>query len=243
MFKIFNLQGSRKMKTVLVTGANRGIGLEHTRTFAARGMRVFAAARAPVDADELNALAARHKDKITVFRYDAASFESPALLKAAVGDTPIDLILANAGAMGDESQSFGSVDVEAALHLVRVNSLAPLKLVEALAENVAISERRLIAFQSSVMGSIGDNSSGGYYAYRISKAALNMVAKGVSNDLRSRGVIAVALHPGWVKTRMGGAGAPVSVEESVAGQQRLFDKLTQADSGHFFNFDGTQLPW
>jgi NAD(P)-dependent dehydrogenase (short-subunit alcohol dehydrogenase family) len=92
------------------------------------------------------------------------------------------------------------------------------------------------------MGSIGD-SSGGYYAYRMSKAALNMVAKGVSNDLSSSGVIAVALHPGWVKTRMGGAGAPVSVEQCVAGQQRLFDRLSVADSGHFFNYDGTELPW
>ena len=93
------------------------------------------------------------------------------------------------------------------------------------------------------MGSVGDNSSGGYYAYRLAKTALNMIAKGVSNDLKLRGVIAVALHPGWVKTRMGGEHAPVTVEQSVAGQQRLFETLTPQQSGHFFNYDGKELPW
>ena len=135
------------------------------------------------------------------------------------------------------------MDVEEVLQLIRINSLAPLKLAEALTENVARSERKLMAFQSSQLGSIGNNTSGGRYGYRISKAALNMVAKGIASDIWSRGVIAVALHPGWVKTRMGGAGAPVSVQQCVAGQQRLFDKLTMADSGHFFNYDSTELPW
>jgi NAD(P)-dependent dehydrogenase (short-subunit alcohol dehydrogenase family) len=231
------------MKTVLITGANRGIGLQHATSFAERGIHVFAAARAPDQADELIALASRHVGRITVVGYDGAHPMASARLKAAIGDTPIDLLLANAGAMGGNSQSFGSVDVEDVLQLVRINSLAPLKLVEALADNVAKSEGKLIAFQSSEMGSIGDNNSGGYYAYRVSKAALNMIAKGVANDLRSRDVIAVALHPGWVKTRMGGSSAPITAEESVAGQQRLFDRLTLADSGHFFNYDGKQLPW
>jgi len=231
------------MKTVLITGANRGIGLEHTRSFVARGIRVFAVARSPSQADELNVLATRHADKITVLGYDAADPASPALLKAAVGDTPIDLLLANAGVGSGDRESFGSVDVEDALQLIRINSIAPLKLAEALAENVARSDRKLMAFQSSQLGSIGNNNSGGRYGYRISKAALNMVAKGIASDLGSRGVIAVALHPGWVKTRMGGASAPVPVEQSVAGQQRLFDRLTMADSGHFFNYDGIELPW
>lgn len=238
-----SIKEASNMKTVLITGANRGIGLEHTRSFAVRGVQVFATARLPAESKELMALAAAQAGNIKVLAYDAADPDAPALLKAAFGDTPIDLLFANAGATVGERQSFGSVDVEDVLQLVRVNSLAPLKLVEALADNVASSERKLIAFQSSQLGSIGNNSSGGRYAYRISKAALNMVAKGVSSDLRSRGVIVVALHPGWVKTRMGGANAPVSVEQSVAGQQRLFDQLTLADSGHFFNYDGVELPW
>lgn len=231
------------MKTVLITGANRGIGLEHARRFAARGAQVFATARAPAEAKELKALAADHDGRIEVLAYEASDPEAPLRLKAALGDTTLDLLFANAGAIGDNGQSFGSVDVESVLQLIRINALAPLKLVEALADNVARSERKLMAFQSSLMGSVGDNGSGGYYAYRLAKCALNMIAKNVSNDLGPRGVIAVALHPGWVQTRMGGENAPVAVDESVAGQQRLLDSLTPAKSGRFFNFDGRELPW
>lgn len=230
-------------KTVLITGANRGIGLEHTRLFAVRGIHVFATARSPDTADDLAKLADIHPGQITILAYDATEPDASAALKRVIGDKPIDLLLANAGAMGVSGQSFGSVDVEVMLNLVRISALAPLKLVEALVDNITSSDRKLIAFQSSLMGSIGDNGSGGFYAFRVSKAALNMIAKGVSNYLRSRDVIAVTLHPGWVKTRMGGKNAPVTVEQSVAGQQRLLDSLTPKDSGHFFNFDGKKLPW
>ncbi len=231
------------MKTVLITGANRGIGLTHARRFAQRGVHVYATARAPQDADDLASLALAHPGRVTVLPYDAHDSAAPAMLKAALGDTPVDLLLANAGAMGGKGQAFGSVNVDAVLELVRVNTLAPLKLAEALADNVARSQHKVIAFQTSRMGSIGGNDASGSYAYRISKAALNMVARNVAIDLKARGVIVVALHPGWVRTRMGGQGAPVGVEESVAGQQRLIDALTPAHSGRFFTFDGTELPW
>jgi NAD(P)-dependent dehydrogenase (short-subunit alcohol dehydrogenase family) len=230
------------MKTVLITGANRGIGFEHARAFVARRIHVNAAVRSPNDADELQALAKANPGLVTVLTYDAAKPDSADQLKAAVGNVPIDLLLANAGVMGGSKQSFGAVDVEDVMQVVRINALAPLKLAEALADNVARSDRKLIAFQSSLMGSISD-SSGGYYAYRVSKVALNMVAKGVSNDLKSRGVTVVTMHPGWVKTRMGGAGAPLTAAQSVAGQQRLLDSLTIKDTGHFFNYDRKELPW
>ncbi len=203
------------MKTVLITGANRGIGLEHARAFAARGIQVLSTARSPAEAEDLQQLAATHPQRVTLLPYDASDPNAPAQLKAAVGGMPIDLLLANAGAMGGAHQSFGSVDVEDVLQLVRINSLAPLKLVESLADNLAASNRRLLALQSSQMGSIADNSSSGYYAYRISKAALNMVAKQLSNDLRARKVTVVALHPGWVKTRMGGPGG--TAESAAVG--------------------------
>ncbi len=231
------------MKTVLITGANRGIGLEHARRYAARGLQVLATARSPAEAKDLQQLVAQHPQSVTVLPYDAADPDAPAQLKAAVGAMPIDLLLGNAGAMGDASQSFGAVDVDAVLHLVRINSLAPLKLVEALAGNLAASGKKLVALQSSRMGSIGENNAGGYYAYRISKAALNMVAKQLANDLHARKVAVVALHPGWVQTRMGGSSAPLTVQQSVAGQQQLLDRLVLADSGRFFNFDGKELPW
>jgi NAD(P)-dependent dehydrogenase (short-subunit alcohol dehydrogenase family) len=231
------------MRTVLITGANRGIGLEHARRYAERGAHVFATARKPEEADELAALAKSHGDRVEVLTYDAADENAPAALKDRLGDRPLDLMLANAGAMGTRRQSFGDVDVTAVLSLIQVNAMAPLKLAEALADNVAKSERKTMAFQTSLMGSIDDNGSGGAYAYRLSKVALNMVGKGIANDLRSRGVIAVLLHPGWVRTRMGGAGGKLSVEECVEAQQKLLDTLTPAQSGRFFNYDGRELPW
>jgi len=231
------------MKTVLITGANRGIGLEHARRYAERSAKIWATARAPAEAEELNALAAAHKGRFEVLAYDAAAPDAAAALKARLGDTPLDLLFANAGAMGARRQSFGDVDAEAVLALVGVNALAPLALAEALADNVAASDRKIIAFQTSLMGSVADNGSGGAYAYRLSKTALNMVGKGVANDLRGRGVIAVLLHPGWVRTRMGGPSGKISVEQCVEGQQAILDRLTPGESGKFFNYDGRELPW
>ncbi len=231
------------MKTVLITGANRGIGLEHARRYAERGARVFATARLPEEADELAALAKRHGDQVKVLSYDAGDADTPAALKERIGAEPLDLLFANAGGMGTRRQSFGDVDVDAVLALIRINALAPLKLAEALADNVAQSDRKIMAFQTSLMGSIADNGSGGAYAYRLSKAALNMVGKSIANDLRGRGIISVLVHPGWVRTRMGGPSGKISVEECVEGQQRILDGLTPDQSGRFFNYDGRELPW
>jgi NAD(P)-dependent dehydrogenase (short-subunit alcohol dehydrogenase family) len=230
------------MKTVLITGANRGIGLEHARRYAENGARVFATARKPDEADDLMALAKNHA-LIEVLAFDAADNAAPAALKERIGSTPLDLMFANAGAMGTRRQTFGDVDTEAVQALIQVNALAPLKLAEAFADNVAQSDRKVMVFQTSLMGSIADNGSGGAYAYRLSKAALNMIGKGVANDLRGRGVISVLLHPGWVRTRMGGQGGKISVEECVEGQQKIIDGLTPAQSGRFFNYDGRELPW
>ncbi len=231
------------MKTVLITGANRGIGLEHARRYAERGALVFATARQPQEANDLAALSRRHAGKLEVLPYDAAEPDAAAALKKRLGDAPVDLMFANAGAMGTRRQSFGDVDGEALLDLIRVNAVAPLKLAEALADNVAASERKTMAFQTSLMGSIADNGSGGAYAYRLSKAALNMAGKGVSNDLRGRGIKVAILHPGWVRTRMGGPSGKISEAECVEGQQRILDALTPEQSGKFFNYDGRELPW
>lgn len=231
------------MKSVLITGANRGIGLEHARRYAERGARVWATARAPDDAEALKALALVHRGRFDILPYDAADQAAPHLLKEHLGDAPLDLLFANAGAMDGRRQSFGDVDAQAVLSLIQVNALAPLKLAEVLADNVAASERKVMAFQTSLMGSIADNGSGGAYGYRLSKVALNMVGRSVANDLRARGVIAVLLHPGWVRTRMGGPSGRIGVEDCVAGQQRLLDTLTSGHSGRFFNYDGRELPW
>jgi NAD(P)-dependent dehydrogenase (short-subunit alcohol dehydrogenase family) len=230
------------MKKILITGANRGLGLEHTRRFVAQGVFVYATARVPPEADDLNQLARQNPALVKVLAYDATNPNAPAQLAAELDNIALDLVLFNAGVNG-KRLTFGEIDADAALQMFQINALAPLKLAEALVQNVAKSERKIYAFQSSLMGSIGDNGSSGSYAYRISKCALNMAVKNISIDLKAQGVIAVALHPGWVKTRMGGEQAPLSLAESVQGQQQLLGSLTLAQSGGFFNFDGKPLPW
>jgi NAD(P)-dependent dehydrogenase (short-subunit alcohol dehydrogenase family) len=228
------------MRTILITGANRGIGLAHARRFLERGMRVFATARLPSEADDLERLAAAHEGHLRILRFDARDPQGPADLKQALGDEPIDLLFNNAG-LGHRG-GFGAFEASEFMDVMAVNALAPLLLAQALVDNVAASTRRLIANQSSQLGSIGD-ASGGAYAYRASKAALNMISKALAGDLRARGVTVLALHPGWVRTRMGGANAPVDVEMTVSGQQKIFDEVELDDSGKFFNFDGKPIPW
>jgi NAD(P)-dependent dehydrogenase (short-subunit alcohol dehydrogenase family) len=229
------------MSTVLITGANRGIGLEHVRRYADDGATVLAACRAP--GAELLTLAQARPDRISTIAYDAADPQAGKALKAAVGHRPIDILFVNAGVYGGDGQRLGAIDPHAFMDTLRINTLAPLLVVDALVDNVAASQRRLVALQSSLMGSIADNGSGGYHAYRASKAALNMLAKGLSVDLAGKGVTVVTLHPGWVRTRMGGPNAPVRVEDCVAGQQKLLNGLTTSQSGGFFDYTGKPLPW
>jgi NAD(P)-dependent dehydrogenase (short-subunit alcohol dehydrogenase family) len=230
------------MKNVLVTGANRGIGLAHARGYAARGAQVYATARDLAAAAELRDLAADAGGRVTLLPYDARDPGAPAALKSALAGAPLDLLLANAGVIGARS-SIETVEREDVIETFAVNAVAPLMLVQALADNVAASQRKLIAVQSSLMGSIEDNGSGGYYAYRMSKVALNMAARSMARDLAARAIIAVALHPGWVKTRMGGGGAKLETDACAAAQAKLFDALKPNQSGLFFNYDGKQLPW
>ena len=231
------------MQTILITGANRGIGLGHARAFAERSAKVYATARAPAEAGDLRALAAAHPGSVELLDYDAAEPGAAAALKAALAGAPLDLLFANAGIIGAGSQHLGAVEPDGMLETFRINAVAPLMLAEALAANVAASQRKLMAFQSSLMGSLADNGSGGYYAYRCAKAALNMVARGLAQDLRAEGVISVALHPGWVRSSMGGPSAKLTIDDCVAAQQRLLDQLQPSDSGKFFNYDGRELPW
>jgi NAD(P)-dependent dehydrogenase (short-subunit alcohol dehydrogenase family) len=229
------------MKTVLITGANRGIGLEHARRYLDRGARVFAAVRDLQDVADLKAL--KGAGTLELIGYDARSSAAPDAVKAATAGAPLDLLLCNAGVYGGDHQRLQDLDEAGFLDTIRVNTLAPLKLAEALADQVAASDRKVIATQSSLMGSIADNGTGGYYAYRASKAALNMATKCLALDLGKRGISVVALHPGWVRTRMGGPNAPVSTEDCVAGQQALLDRAGAKENGGFFNFDGKPLPW
>lgn len=229
------------MPHMLITGANRGIGLEHTRVLLSRGWHVSAACRNPDKASDLKALDPGD-GRLNVLAYDAGRADAAEALKGAVKG-PIDILFANAGVFGPENQSFGNSDFDGTTRTLQVNAIAPLKLAEAFADQVAQSQLKVIALQSSRMGSIADNTSGGYYAYRASKAALNAIGKSLSIDLKPKGVITLIFHPGWVKTDMGGPGGNLTVNECVEAQLDLIARANPAMNGRFFHVSGEDLDW
>ena len=228
--------------TILITGANRGIGLEFARQFSEDGWQVLACCRNPEGAKDLQSLAAACS-QIKIYSLDVTDYDQLAALSSQLQQQSIDILLSNAGIYGPRGSAFGEVDVEAWQQVFEVNSIAPLKLAQAFVTQVAASRQKLIAMVSSKMGSIEDNGSGGGYIYRSSKTALNQVVKSLSIDLTERGVSVVSLHPGWVKTDMGGANAETDVKHSVAGLKRILTRAGLAQSGHFFDFDGSEIPW
>jgi len=224
--------------TVLITGANRGLGFEFTRQYAVDGWRVIACCRSPNDAPELKKLGR----KVEVLALDVTSQDSIQALAKALAGTPIDVLINNAGLHGDR-RAFGETDVDLWRKIFDVNTIAPVQILAALLENVAASAQRKVANLTSKVGSIGDGPSGGSYAYRSSKTALNMAMVNAAHELNGRGITILLLHPGWVQTDMGGPTAPVSIEQSIAGLRRVIDKATQAETGHFYDYTGRQLPW
>jgi NAD(P)-dependent dehydrogenase (short-subunit alcohol dehydrogenase family) len=227
---------------VVVTGANRGIGLEFVRQYLARGERVAAAVRDPATAGALLALGDAHPGALRVLACDVGDDASVADFARAVGDGPVDVLVNNAGVRG-EWTSLESMDPDEALRTFSVNALGPLRVTRALLPNLLRSRSRKVAHVSSGMGSIGDNTSGGAYSYCMSKAALNMASRSMAADLRDRGVISVAFNPGWVQTDMGGRSAPLAVGDSVRALVGLIDGLTLARSGAFLDWRGTDFEW
>lgn len=222
------------MPTVLITGANRGLGLEFARQYAETGWQVIATARDPGSADDLRSLKG-----VRVERLDMSDLDE--VERFGRGIDELDLLIANAGTYGPREV----YTAEAAREwedTFAVNTIAPFLLAETVLPAVERSRGKLIAITSK-MGSIADNNSGGYIAYRSSKAALNAAWRVLAMEVRSRGVIAAVLHPGWVQTRMGGASAPLEPEESVAGMRRVIEQLGPAQSGSFFDYAGEPVPW
>ena len=224
--------------TVAVVGANRGIGLAFVRSYAASGWRVHACTRAPDAAPELKAV----RGDVRIHRLDVTDPAEIAATAAAIDD-PLDVYIHNAGIYGPRGVQFGAVDAAAWEEVLRVNTIAPLKCAEAVLPLIERGRMKTMAFLTSRMGSIDDNTSGGAYIYRSSKAALNAVVRSLAIDLAGRGIKAIVLHPGWVKTEMGGPGATLEPDASVAGMRRIIDRLTPAQSGRFWNHDGRELPW
>lgn len=231
------------MESILVTGANRGLGLEWCRHYAARGWRVYATCRHPASADALQALAQAHRH-LSVHRLDVTDADSIYALRAELGEAPIDVLVNNAGVYLEKYAPDTAIRYEEWLKTFAVNTLGAVRVSEALVHNVARSRRRLIVAISSHMGSIADISAPGSYAYRSSKAALNAAMKGLALAYRPLAIGVLILHPGWVKTRMGGwQEAPLTPEQSVAGMSRLIEGYTPEMSGRFLRYDGHELPW
>ena len=232
------------MNTVLITGANRGIGLEFARQYAADGWQVVACCRQPQQAEALNRLADQYKDRFSIHRLDVRELAEIDQLSHKLQDLSIDILINNAGVYPHaQNGEFGRISYDDWMEAFRVNTFAPLKMVEALVEQIACSQLKIVATITSKMGSIVDNQRGGSYIYRSSKAAVNTVVKSLAIDLQPRGIIAVLLHPGWVQTDMGGRGALISTKQSVTGMKSILDRVTHSDTGKFIAYDGQHIPW
>ena len=230
------------MPTILVTGANRGLGLEFVRQYAAEGWTIHACCRNPDRAGDLNAIAAANAS-VTVHKLDVADFAAIDRLAKSLNGEPIDVLLNNAGVGGKDPQEFMTDDFEDWSRTFRINTMAPLRMTEAFVDNVAGSERKVVVIMSTIMASMTDNQSGKLHLYRTSKAAVNMVMRLLSVDLEERGITTFSLHPGWVRTDMGGTQAPLSPAESIAGIRQVIAGAGPETNGRFVTWDGKELPW
>ena len=230
------------MPTLLITGANRGVGLALTQQYLEEGWQVFDTCRDPENAGELSRLAA-DSDSLTIIPLEVTNSADIESLVRKLDGSPIDILINNAGVYGQSNSYFGNTNTELWLEALKINTIAPMKIMEALVENVAASEKRIIASMSSKMGSMDDNGSGGSYVYRSTKAALNAVMVSAAHDLKSKGITAVILHPGWVRTDMGGPNGEISTAESAINLRKILANLSIEDGGDFYDIDGSIIPW
>ena len=222
--------------TYVVTACNRGLGLELARQLNARGDRVITTARNLEAAGELRKL------DVEAHQVDVTDDDSVEQFAAALAGEPVGILINNAG-VGVKSRPFERLDFDEMMEFFSVNSVGPLRMAKALLPNLRAGGRKTIVNMTSRMGSIADNSSGAAYAYRASKAALNMETRSMALDLGAEGFTCIVMHPGWVQTDMGGSRAPVTVENSIAGILGVIDHLDGSDSGKFFDFTGVEVPW
>ncbi len=237
----------------LITGTSRGIGLEHVRQALAAGDSVVAACRQPAQSQDLLALRGAHPDRLRLEALDVADAASVIALGERLAGVPVDILLNNAGIYGPpgapgwpagaQAQSLQGMDYEHWERLFRTNVMGPFRVTAALLPNLMAGTRRLVAMMSSDLGSIEKNTQGTSHAYRSSKAALNMLARGLAVDLAAQGVGVVALAPGWTRTELGGTGGDWSTTDSVAAQRAVLAGLGAADSGSFIDLTGQRVPW
>ncbi len=232
------------MSSILITGSNRGMGLEWARQYAARGWRVYATCRQPEEADDLRGLQRQH-DHVSVHQLDVTSVDHIKKIIREFKATPLDILVNNAGVYYERwgKDKLGGIDYGAWQATFDVNTLGAVRVTEALRANLAQSEKRLVVVITSHMGSIADIKQANDYAYRSSKAALNAAVQGLVHELADDGIGVLLVHPGWVRTRMGGSEAPLSAAESVTHMRALAERFRPKDSGRFYRYDGSILPW
>lgn len=225
------------METVIITGANRGIGLALTKRFLRAGKRVIATCRNPdtfqVSEDHTN---------LDVIKLDVVNDEAVSTFVSELSGEVVDVLLNNAGVMGGEARSADDVDYDAWREAFEVNTLAPFRLAVMLRANLQRSARPRVVTISSQMGSL-DRKGSGYYAYRGSKAAVNKVMQALAQELYGDGIVVCPVHPGWVRTDMGGIHAEISADDSASGLFEFVESLTMRDTGHFWTWEGKQHPW
>ena len=230
------------MTNVLITGANRGLGLGFVKNYLGKDVNVVSTTRDIKGSTELLALKEIFRDKLEIFELDLIKESAGETIANLIGDRPIDILINNAG-VGSTNQYFEAVSPKPWLKVLKVNLIAPLMVTQSIINNVKKGLDKKIYFLSSQLGSIGDNASGGMYIYRSSKTGLNQVVKSLSVDLKPQGITVVSLHPGWVKTDMGGKIADLETKTSVFALLKVIEKLKFEDTGKFFNYDGSELNW
>ncbi len=227
------------MATVLITGAGRGIGLELTRQYAGDGWRVLACCRKPEAAEALKGVAG----EVRIQQLDVDDKASVEAAAQALGDESIDVLINNAGVMGQRNARRGNMDYGKWAACLNTNVMGPMRVSEAFGEHLLRGQQKILATVSSRMGSIAANEAPDSIVYRSSKAAVNMVMKCLANELGGQGVTVLSFHPGWVRTDMGGASAAVAPEDSAQGMRQVIAGATPAQNGGFFNYDGAPIPW
>jgi NAD(P)-dependent dehydrogenase (short-subunit alcohol dehydrogenase family) len=231
------------MPSVFITGANRGLGLEFARQYQAAGWRVYATCRTPADADPLRALAEGAAGQLTVHALDTRDQEAARALARTLAGHPIDVLLNNAAIWGPRQQTLEHIDYRVWAEVLDIDLMGPLRVTDAFLGHVAASERKTLVMLSSRVASIASYDLGGRYFYRSAKAGLNALVKSLAIDLAPRGVVCIALSPGWVRTEMGGPDAPLTVTESVTGMRQVIDRLDPGKTGGFLHYDGSVMPW
>jgi NAD(P)-dependent dehydrogenase (short-subunit alcohol dehydrogenase family) len=231
-----------KQKTVFITGSNRGLGLEFTKQLSKKNYAVFGCCRNIQSATDLMKLTKRFP-YIKIFQGDINNNLDLEAIAEEIGQQPIDILINNAGISGNNNETLESLSEDNFLEVFKTNTIAPLRVIKCLYKNILAGQEKKIVNISSGMGSISQNTSGGFYTYRSSKAALNALIKALAIDLQKEGIKMLLLHPGWVKTDMGTNQAPLTPEQSIEGMLQVIESYIGNEPAPFLNYKGETIPW